>query len=57
MIGAFRNFANALQAIDADARVLRAAKQGEAAAKKSVEVTRDQFRLGEVSTLQLLNAQ
>jgi NodT family efflux transporter outer membrane factor (OMF) lipoprotein len=57
VIGAFRNVADALQAIEADARVLRAAKQGQAAAKKSVEVTRDQFRLGEANTLQLLNAQ
>jgi NodT family efflux transporter outer membrane factor (OMF) lipoprotein len=57
VINAFRNVADVLQAIAADARVLRAAKQGEAAASKSVEVTRDQFLLGEASTLQLLNAQ
>jgi NodT family efflux transporter outer membrane factor (OMF) lipoprotein len=57
VIGAFRNVADALQAIEADARVLRAAKQGEAAAKKSVEVARDQFRLVDTNTLQLFNAQ
>jgi Outer membrane efflux protein len=56
VIGAFRKVADALQAIKADARVMRAAKQCEAAAKKTVEVTRNQFRLGEASTLQLLTA-
>ena len=57
VIGAFRNVADALQAVEATARIMRAAKRGEAAAKKSVEVTRDQFQLGEANTLQLLNAQ
>ncbi len=57
VISAFRNVADALQAVAADARVMRAAKRGEEAAKKNVELTRDQLRLGEASTLQLLNAQ
>ena len=57
VIGAFRNVADSLQAVEATARIMRAAKRGEAAAKKSVDVTRDQFRFGETSTLQLLNAQ
>jgi outer membrane protein TolC len=34
-----------------------ASKRGEAAANKSVEVTRDQFRFGEASALQLLIAE
>ena len=57
VITAFRNVADALQAVKATARGMRAAKRGEAAAKKSVEVSRDQFRFGEASTLQLLSAQ
>jgi hypothetical protein len=43
VIGAFRNVPDARQAIGADARVLRAAIR--------------EFRLGEATTLQLLNAQ
>ena len=54
---AFQNVADALQALETDARALRAQAEAEAAARASFELTEKQFRLGAVSYLTLLNAQ
>lgn len=57
IVTAFHNVADALQALDFDARSLRAALAAEAAASKALNLVRVQLRLGEVSGLQLLTAQ
>jgi NodT family efflux transporter outer membrane factor (OMF) lipoprotein len=57
VITAFQNVADALQALDQDARALQAAVAAEAAAARSLTIARTQFDLGAVAYLSLLNAQ
>jgi len=57
VIGAFQNVADALRAIEADARAEKAAKTAETAAAKSLAVVRKQLEYGQISTIALLNAQ
>jgi NodT family efflux transporter outer membrane factor (OMF) lipoprotein len=57
VLQAFRNVADALRALEADARLLRAEAEATDAARKSLDLTKEQFRLGGVSYLTLLNAQ
>jgi NodT family efflux transporter outer membrane factor (OMF) lipoprotein len=54
---AFHNVADTLQALDFDARNLRAALAAEEAASKALKLVRVQLTLGEVNTLQVLTAQ
>ena len=54
---AFQNVADALRAVEIDARTLQAQKRAEDAALGSLKLTRNQFRLGGVSYINLLNAQ
>ena len=57
VITAFQNVADTLQALQADADGLRAAVDAENAARKSVDITRRQIELGDVSYLSVLMAE
>ena len=57
VILAFQNVADALQALEHDTRGLKAAKASEMASAKSLRLIRQQLELGQVSSLQVLNAQ
>jgi outer membrane protein TolC len=57
LVTAFQNVADALQTVELDGDALRAAIAAERAADKSLRLTREQLELGQVSALQLLNAQ
>ncbi len=57
VLEAFRNVADSLRALEADARTLRAQADAELAARETLELTQEQFRLGAVSALSLLVAQ
>ena len=57
VIVAFQNVADALRAIRADARAETTAVKAQAAAQKSLEISRKQLALGAVSSIILLNAQ
>jgi NodT family efflux transporter outer membrane factor (OMF) lipoprotein len=57
VITAFQNVADALQTLDQDALALQAAVAAEAAAARSLAIIRNQFDLGAVAYLSLLNAQ
>lgn len=57
VITAFRNVADVLRALDADARTYKAALAAESAARKSVDLTRKLLALGQTNSLVLLNAQ
>jgi NodT family efflux transporter outer membrane factor (OMF) lipoprotein len=57
VVTGFQNIADSLQALDYDARSLKAALAGRAAADKSLDLIRKQLQLGQVSALQVLNAQ
>jgi NodT family efflux transporter outer membrane factor (OMF) lipoprotein len=57
VLTAFQNVADALHALAADAQALDAASRAESAAQKSLEVTRQQLKIGAVSYLALLNAE
>jgi NodT family efflux transporter outer membrane factor (OMF) lipoprotein len=57
VVTGFQNVADALQALEADARALRAAVASERASEKTLKLTQAQLRLGQVSSLQVLNAQ
>lgn len=54
---AFQNVADALRALDTDARTLQDEADAEAAARSTLELTQDRFRLGGVSYLTLLAAE
>ncbi len=54
---AFEEVADVLRALDADAKVLKAQAEAEAAARETLALAESQFRLGSVSYLDLLNAQ
>lgn len=57
VLQAFRNVADALRALEADAQALAAQAEAEDAALKSLDITKEQFRLGAVSYLSLLDAE
>ena len=57
VLGAFQDVANALEAINADTRALRATLEAEHAASRSLARTREQFRLGDASALAVLQAE
>jgi NodT family efflux transporter outer membrane factor (OMF) lipoprotein len=57
VIGAFQNVADTLHAIQADADYLAASVKAEQAAQKAMTITEQQYKLGYVSFLVLLNAQ
>jgi len=57
VLTAFQNVADALHALAADAQALDAASRAEGAAQKTLEVTRQQLKIGAVSYLALLNAE
>ncbi len=57
VITAFRNVADVLQALQADARTYKAAVAAETAARQSLDITRKQLALGQANSLALLNAQ
>ena len=54
---AFRNVADVLKALEADARILEAQALAAKAAQETLDLTDKQFKLGAVSYLALLNAQ
>lgn len=54
---AFQNVADALRAIEADAKELKAQKQAETASLNSLNLSRKQFKLGAISYISLLNAE
>ena len=54
---AFQNVADALRILDADATTLKAQAEAEIAARETLDLTQEQFRLGAVSYLSLLNAE
>jgi NodT family efflux transporter outer membrane factor (OMF) lipoprotein len=54
---AFQNIADALRALEMDAQALAAQADAEAAARASLDLARQQFRLGAASYLTLLNAE
>ena len=53
----FQNVADALHALDDDARVLQAEASAEASAREGLALAERQFNLGAISYLTLLNAQ
>lgn len=57
VIIAFQNVADALQALAHDAQALRAAKNSERASERALNLVREQLKLGQVSSLQVLNTQ
>lgn len=57
VLKAFKNVADTLRAIEADARTLRVQKQAELAANAHLNLVKQQFYLGGVSYLSLLDAQ
>jgi outer membrane protein TolC len=57
VITAFQNVADALRALQADARAVRAAVHSEETAKASLDIVRKQLNEGQVNQLALLNAQ
>ena len=57
VLQAFQNVADVLRALEADARTLKAQAAAETAARDALELTQQQFRLGAVSYLTLLNAE
>jgi outer membrane protein TolC len=57
VIAAFQNVADALRALQADARAMRAAVHAEETAKASLDVVRSQVDAGQVNQLAVLNAQ
>ena len=57
VLTALRNVADVLEALDGDARTLKAQAEAEANARESLALARAQFELGATSYLVLLNAQ
>ena len=60
VIGAFQNVADALRALQADAKAVQAAVHAEVVARKSFEIVKKQFLMAEgssVNMLQVLNAE
>jgi NodT family efflux transporter outer membrane factor (OMF) lipoprotein len=57
VLTAFQDVADVLLALEYDARTLKAQAEAEAAARESLEVTREQLKVGGANYLTLLNAQ
>ena len=57
MLQAFQNVADALRALDDDARTLKAQADAEALSRDTLDLTQRQYQLGAVSYLALLIAQ
>ncbi len=57
VLGAFEDVANALRAVEADARALRARLEAENAARDSLKLTQAQFKVGTISYIDVLTAQ
>ena len=57
VITAFQNVADALRALQADARAMRAAVHSEETAKASLDIVEKQLNAGQVNQLAVLNAQ
>jgi outer membrane protein TolC len=57
VITAFQNVADALRALQADARAMKAALHAEETAKASLDVVQKQLNAGRVNQLAVLNAQ
>jgi NodT family efflux transporter outer membrane factor (OMF) lipoprotein len=57
VLQAFQNVADSLRAIETDARAFKAFTQAEAAARKTLTLTTQQYHLGGVSYINLLTAQ
>ena len=57
VLTAFQNVADTLHAIQSDANALKAAVAAERAAAKSLSIVRSQLELGDISYLELLNAE
>ncbi|MGC1182573.1 efflux transporter outer membrane subunit [Legionella sp.] len=57
VLQAFQNVADVLRALETDARTLQAQIRAENAARASLKLTLNQYRLGGVSYINLLNAQ
>jgi len=57
VITAFQNVADALRALQADARAMKAAVHAEETAKASLDIVEKQLNAGQVNQLQVLNAQ
>ncbi len=57
VLSGFKDVANALNALQADAETLKAALAAERAAKNSLDLSREQFQAGAISYLSLLTAE
>ena len=57
VLGAFQNVADSLRALDSDAAALKAQAEAEALAKESLDLATQQYKLGAISYLVLLDAQ
>ena len=57
VLGAFQNVADSLRALDSDASALKAQAEAEALAKESLDLATQQYKLGAISSLVLLDAQ
>jgi NodT family efflux transporter outer membrane factor (OMF) lipoprotein len=57
VLGAFQNVADALRAIEFDTQALRTQAEAESLARQSLALSSEQYRLGAVSHLQLLDVQ
>ena len=57
VLHAFQNVADALRALDVDARTLKAQTESEAVARDTLDLTHKEFSLGAANYLSLLNAQ
>jgi len=57
VITAFQNVADALRSLQADARALKAAVHAEETAKASLDIVEQQLKQGQVSQVQVFNAQ
>jgi len=57
VLAAFQNVADALRALQLDAATLRAQQEAARAASETLNLTRDQYKLGAVTYVILLNAQ
>jgi NodT family efflux transporter outer membrane factor (OMF) lipoprotein len=57
VITAFQNVADALRALQSDARAMKAARRAEDTAKASLEIVQKQLNAGQVNQLAVLNAQ
>jgi len=57
VLAAFQNVADALHALQSDATTLQASEASERAAAESLALAQDQYKLGAVSYIELLNAE